>query len=95
MCSLFQQSLAEKGLVMKSNHSSLQGGSAVSSQSAKLKKLLKTTIQDMAQNVIPFTRTPGRDFYSKAKTGLCLCSIYTTQHERRQHGQQSDGLFQI
>ena len=67
MCSLFQQSLAEKGLVMKSNHSSLQGGSAVSSQSAKLKKLLKTTIQDMAQNVIPFTRTPGRDFTRKRK----------------------------
>ena len=39
----------------------------MSSQAAKLKKLMKTTIRDMARNQAQFTRTPGRDFTRKRK----------------------------
>jgi len=39
----------------------------MSSQAAKLKKLMKATIRDMARNPAQFTRTPGRDFTRKRK----------------------------
>lgn len=39
----------------------------MSSQTAKLKKLLKATIQDMARNPDQFTKTPGKDFTRKRK----------------------------
>lgn len=39
----------------------------MSSQAAKLKKLLKATIQDMARNKDQFTRSPGKDFTRKRK----------------------------
>ena len=39
----------------------------MSSQAAKLKKLLKTTIQEMARNRDLFTKSPGKDFTRKRK----------------------------
>ena len=39
----------------------------MSTQAAKLKKLLKTTIQDMARNKEQFTQSPGKDFTRKRK----------------------------
>ena len=39
----------------------------MSSQAAKLKKLLKTTIFDMAQHSEQYARTPGRDFSRRRK----------------------------
>ena len=39
----------------------------MSSQAAKLKKLLKTTIRNMEQNSIEFVRSPGKDFTRKRK----------------------------
>ena len=39
----------------------------MSSQVAKLKKLLKTTIRDMARNKEQFTQSPERDFTRKRK----------------------------
>ena len=37
----------------------------MSSQAAKLKKLLKTTIQEMARNSDQFAQSPGKDFSRK------------------------------
>ena len=39
----------------------------MSTQAAKLKKLLKTTIQDMARNKEQFIQSPGKDFTRKRK----------------------------
>ena len=39
----------------------------MSSQAAKLKKLLKATIQDMARSKEQFTQSPGKDFTRKRK----------------------------
>ena len=39
----------------------------MSSQAAKLKKLLKTTIRNMAQNSVEFVQSPGKDFTRKRK----------------------------
>lgn len=39
----------------------------MNSQAAKLKKLLKTTIRDMARNKEQFTQSPGKDFTRKRK----------------------------
>ena len=39
----------------------------MSSQAAKLKKLLKTTIRDMARNKEQFTQSPGKDFTRNRK----------------------------
>ena len=39
----------------------------MSSQAAKMKKLMKTTILDMARNPAQFARTPGKDFTRKRK----------------------------
>lgn len=39
----------------------------MSSQAAKLKKLLKTTIQEMARNSDQFAQSPGKDFSRKRK----------------------------
>ncbi len=39
----------------------------MSSQAARLKKLLRTTIRDMARNKHLFTRSPGKDFTRKQK----------------------------
>ena len=39
----------------------------MSSQAARMKKLLKTTIREMARNTEHFTQSPGRDFSRKRK----------------------------
>ena len=64
---VFSKALLKTALVMKGDLTSLQGGCTMSSQAAKLKKLLKTTIQEMARNRDQFTQSPGKDFTRKRK----------------------------
>lgn len=64
---VFSKALLKTALVMKSDPSSLQGGYTMSSQAAKLKKLLKVTIRDMVRNKEQFTQSPGKDFTRKRK----------------------------
>ncbi len=67
---VFSKALLKTALVMKSDPSSLQGGYTMSSQAAKLKKLLKTTIRNMAHNRTEFVQSPGKDFTRKRKLGF-------------------------
>lgn len=95
MCGRFQQGVAENGpcnekqsqFITRRIHHELTG--------REIEEVNENNDTGHGTEPSPIYEDTGKRFYSKAKTGLCLCGIYTAQHERWQHNQQFDGLFQI
>jgi hypothetical protein len=90
MCGRFQQGIAENGPCNEKRSQFITRRMHHELTSSKIEEANENNDSGHGAEPSPIYEDTRKRLYSKAKTGLRLCGIYTAQHERRQHKQQFD-----